>query len=52
MGHGEWWSPLVLKPGVVLRKKEVQDHCIISWTEMSKEIFFLVELPEIKWEKS
>jgi len=46
-------AAVVLKPGVVLTEKEVQDHCkhhLLDW-KCPKEIFFLVELPRNKMGK-
>lgn len=46
-------AAVVLKPGVVLTKKEVQDHCkhhLLDW-KCPKEIFFLGELPRNKMGK-
>jgi malonyl-CoA/methylmalonyl-CoA synthetase len=46
-------AAVVVKPGVVLTKKEVQDHCkhhLLDW-KCPKEIFFLVELPRNKMGK-
>ena len=46
-------AAVVLKPGAVLTKKEVQDYCkhhLLDW-KCPKEIFFLVELPRNKMGK-
>ena len=46
-------AAVVLKPGVILTTKEIQDHCkhhLLDW-KCPKEVFFLEELPRNKMGK-